>query len=132
MDKPFWAVKRSAGVAPEVRKHASEGILPGFETQGRRHQKSKTGVSVVVPQKELVSSQFFLKKNLVLGQNFRTIIDKRRLTWSVSGPESCITEMLSREPLSVEFRENLSGVRPRQRTPPCHAQPYRHQPSSSN
>ena len=25
--------------------HASEGIHPGFETQGRRHQKSKTGIS---------------------------------------------------------------------------------------
>ena len=42
---------QSAGVAPEVnlritqvRKHA-KGIHPGFETQGRRHQKSKTGIS---------------------------------------------------------------------------------------
>ena len=39
------------GVTPEVdvritqaRKHA-KGIHSGFETQGRRHQKSKTGVS---------------------------------------------------------------------------------------
>ena len=31
-------VKRSAGVAP--------GILPGFETQGRCHQKTKTRVPV--------------------------------------------------------------------------------------
>ena len=54
-DRPGMpAVKRSAGVAPEVnlrssaqaRKRASE-IHPDFETQGRRHQKSKTGVSVV-------------------------------------------------------------------------------------
>ena len=53
---------QSAGVAPEVnlrnsmqtRKHASEGIHPGFETHGRRHQKSKTGVSVAT-QKGLVS-----------------------------------------------------------------------------
>ena len=37
------------------------GIQPGFETQGRRHQKSKTGVSVA-PQKELVTSTQFLKK----------------------------------------------------------------------
>ena len=44
--------KQSAGVAPElnlritqVRKHA-KGIHPGFETQGRHYQKSKTGVSV--------------------------------------------------------------------------------------
>ena len=43
--------KRSAGVTPKVNfaqaiKYASEGIHPGFETQGRRHQKSKPGVSV--------------------------------------------------------------------------------------
>ena len=59
------AVKRSAGVAPEVNLrnplHAGEearkpAIHPGFETQGRRHQKSKTGVSVS-PQKELASSK---------------------------------------------------------------------------
>ena len=44
---------QSAGVAPEVnlritqvRKHA-KGFHPGFETQDRRHQESKTGVSVV-------------------------------------------------------------------------------------
>ena len=37
----------------EVQKHASEGINSGYETQGRHHQKSKTGVSV--------SSKFFLK-----------------------------------------------------------------------
>ena len=41
--------------------YASEGIHPGFETQGRRHQKSKTGVSVA-PQKGLVSYKIFLKK----------------------------------------------------------------------
>ena len=46
--------KQSAGVAPE-------GIHPTFETQGRRHQKSKTGVSVA-PQKGLVSYKKFLKK----------------------------------------------------------------------
>ena len=38
----------------------------GFETQRRRHQKSKTGVSVA-PQKGLVSSKNFkFKKNKVL------------------------------------------------------------------
>ena len=35
----------------QVTKHASE-----FETQGRRHQKSKTGISVA-PQKGLMSSK---------------------------------------------------------------------------
>ena len=37
-----------------------QGIHPGFETQGRHHQKSKTGVSVA-PQKGLMSSKNFLK-----------------------------------------------------------------------
>ena len=49
----------------QARKHASEGIHPGFETQGRRHQKPKTGVSVA-PQKGLVSYKiffFFFKKS---------------------------------------------------------------------
>ena len=43
-----------AGVAQEVslritqaRKHA-KGIHPGFETQGKRHQKSKTRISVTL------------------------------------------------------------------------------------
>ena len=35
--------------------------MTGFETQGRRHQKSKTGVSGA-PQKELMSSKKFKKK----------------------------------------------------------------------
>ena len=48
-------VKRSAGVALEVNLrnplHAGDeahkwGIHPGFETQGRHHQKSKAMVSV--------------------------------------------------------------------------------------
>ena len=44
----------------QTRKQASEEIYPGFETQGRRHQKSKTGVSVA-PQKGL--QKFYLKKS---------------------------------------------------------------------
>ena len=50
------AIKRSAGVAPEVdlKEHTSHTPLPcannaahsGFETQRRRHQKFKTGLSV--------------------------------------------------------------------------------------
>ena len=56
------AAKRSAGVTPEVnvRQHVtrtpptsvSKAAHSGFETQRRRHQKSKTGVSVVL-QKDL-------------------------------------------------------------------------------
>ena len=53
-------------VAPEVnfREYISSVIKSahsGCETQRRRHQKSKTGVSVA-PEKGLVSSKF-LKKN---------------------------------------------------------------------
>ena len=61
------AAKRSAGVAPEVNlrnllcageEARKRGIHPGFETQERHHQKSKTGVSVA-PQKGLMSSKKF-------------------------------------------------------------------------
>ena len=60
--------KRSAGVAPEVnlREHVTSTpplsvnkvAHSRFETQRRRHEKSKTGVSVA-PQKALMSSNFF-------------------------------------------------------------------------
>ena len=58
---------QSAGVAPEVNLrnswHADDeackrGIHPGFETQGRRHQKGSVSVA---PQKGLMSSKNFLK-----------------------------------------------------------------------
>ena len=57
------AAKRSAGVAPEVNlcmppPSANQAAHSGFETQRRRHQKSKTGVSVA-PQKGLVSAKNF-------------------------------------------------------------------------
>ena len=61
------ADKRSAGVALVVSlrnplhtgdKAHKRGIQPDFETRGRRHQKSKTGVSVA-PQKGLYVLQKF-------------------------------------------------------------------------
>ena len=65
------AIKRSAGVAPEMnlRERISRTPPPsvnksansGFETQKGRQQKSKTGVSVA-PQKGLMSSKNFSKK----------------------------------------------------------------------
>ena len=68
------AAKRSASVTPEVNlrnslhagdKASKRGIHPDFETQGRRHHKSKTGVSAA-PQKGLVSSKkIFLKERLI-------------------------------------------------------------------
>ena len=54
------AVKKSAGVAPEVNLrnplHAGDEACkqemhPGFETQGRLHQKSKSGVPVALTKK---------------------------------------------------------------------------------
>ena len=61
---------QSAGVTPEVNLrnslHAGDkarkwGIHSGFETQGRHHQNSKTGVSVA-PWKGLMSSKIFKKR----------------------------------------------------------------------
>ena len=46
-----------------MTKHASKRIHSGFETQGRRHQMSKTGVSVTSP-KDLMPSNFFFRKRL--------------------------------------------------------------------
>ena len=43
-------------------KHISKRIHPGFETQGRCHQKSKTGLSMA-QQKGLMSSKQFLKND---------------------------------------------------------------------
>ena len=65
------ATKRLAGVKPEVNlgetctppSSANKAAHSGFETQRRHHQKSKTGVSVA-PQKGLMSSKIFLKKDL--------------------------------------------------------------------
>ena len=72
------AVKRSAGVAPEVnlrnplcagKDTCKQGIYPDFETQGRLHQKSTTGVSVT-SQKGLESSKKnFLFKIWLIQQN---------------------------------------------------------------
>ena len=63
------AANRSAGVAQEVNlrnplhtgdKAYKGGIHSGFENQGRRHHKSKTGVSVA-PRKGLMFSKIVLK-----------------------------------------------------------------------
>ena len=42
-------------------KHASKGIHPGFEAQGKHHQKSKRSISWTF-EKELLSSKTFFKK----------------------------------------------------------------------
>ena len=65
------AVTRSAGVTPvfNLRNPLHAGgeackqeIYSGFEIQGRRHQKSKTGVSVVPQKRTDVLQIFFLKR----------------------------------------------------------------------
>ena len=53
----------------QVTKHASEGIHPSFETQGRHHCKSITGVSLAT-RKGLMSSKFFFKKYLISFGNY--------------------------------------------------------------
>ena len=63
---------RSAGVAPEVnlmnplhasKKTCKQGILPGFEIQGKHHQKFKQRISMA-PQNRLMSSKNVLKIQL--------------------------------------------------------------------
>ena len=65
--------KSSADVAPMVNLRIplrtddeahKQGIHPGFETQGRCHQKSKTGVLVALQKRIDVLKNFFLKKSL--------------------------------------------------------------------
>ena len=45
----------------QVTKHASENP-PGFETQGRHHQKSKTGVSVALTKRTDILPNNFKRK----------------------------------------------------------------------
>ena len=65
-------VKRSVGVTSEVNQKCpvhigdearTQGIHPGFETQGRHHQKSKTGVPVTL-QKDSCQPNTFLKMKI--------------------------------------------------------------------
>ena len=46
----------------QVTKQESNGTQSGFETRGRHHQKSKTGVSVAL-QKGLISPKNFIKNS---------------------------------------------------------------------
>ena len=62
-----------------------QGIYPGFETQGRHHQKSKTGVSVA-PWKGLMSSKNFFKKS-------REAIKNPSQIWCINETPSCPWEV---------------------------------------
>ena len=91
------AVKRLAGVAPEVnlRNNISCMLLPstnkvahlGFETQGRHHQKYKTGVSVA-PQKGLISSKNF--KRRMHSSRMRTVHSSGHLGGGSCLPGGCL------------------------------------------
>ena len=74
----------SAVVAPEgnlrISWHAGDearkwGVHPGFETQGRRHQKSKTGVS--------------------------NILEKTKKTVGSDGPKNSVSQWGVQTPLSL-------------------------------
>ena len=57
------AFVRKANLGNPLRpgdKASKQRIHPGFETQGRRQQKSKMGITVA-PQKGLMFSKIFLK-----------------------------------------------------------------------
>ena len=54
--------RRISGIhCTQAMKYTGKGIHPGFETQGRCHQKSKTGLSVA-PHKGLIFSEKIIKK----------------------------------------------------------------------
>ena len=59
--KGLICLKSGSESCAQARKHVSEGIHPGFETQGRHHLKSKIGVSAA-PQKGLMASKIFKKE----------------------------------------------------------------------
>ena len=56
--------KGESGECIACRWQSMQRIHPGFETQGRRHQKVKTGVSVT-PQKGLLSNLLFFLKSFI-------------------------------------------------------------------
>ena len=50
----FWKI-----YLMQVTEHISEGIHANLKTQGRRHHKSKTGVSVAKQKWPMASKYFF-------------------------------------------------------------------------
>ena len=115
----FMAEKKkriqSAGVAPEVNlrnplcageKARKRGIHPGFETQGRRQQKSKTGYQW--SHKRDLCPPKFLKKNFC---SFRNIFVRfRRPVMIVVYLTSCLHNWNKSIPITFiiffQFKEN--------------------------
>ena len=46
----------------QTTEHASGGIHPGFETQGRHHHKSKTGITVAPKKTDVLQKNLKRKK----------------------------------------------------------------------
>ena len=68
---------RLAGVAPEVNLRNSMQVgkrASGFKTQGRRHQKSKTGISMA-PQKDICRPKFKRKEKNRRGWSLWIIVN---------------------------------------------------------
>ena len=109
---------QSAGVTPEVNlrnslhagdKACKQGIHPGFETQGRHYQKSKTGVSVT-PQKGLMSSKNF-KKNKEKEKEITTffMFNKRSTTQQLDNIQTDVCEFKPH----IFYRTFLDMIDPR-------------------
>ena len=60
-------VSHQRGIWGSHKQESTQGIHPGFETEGRRHQKSKTGVSVAY-----VLQKFFKKSTWVVKIDFKS------------------------------------------------------------
>ena len=83
------SIKSSAGVILDVnlrnplhtgKKAHMHGFHSGFETQGRHHQKSRTGVGMV-SQKGLMSSNFFIKREKAECWKNRLLQNTSTQTW---------------------------------------------------
>ena len=59
---------QSAGVTPVVKLRITQGIHPGFETQGRQQSRGISG-----PQKGLMFSNFLKKSHVSKSQKVKKI-----------------------------------------------------------
>ena len=93
------AAKRSAGVTTEVNlrillctgdKACKQGIHPGFETHGRRHQKSKNRVISGPTKRTDVFQKFSNKKEILLLSVYHCHV----LTFRRSSNERVLTGLL--------------------------------------
>ena len=81
---PCWLaidqqVSHHRGIWGSHKWENTQGIHPGFETQGKHHQNSKTGVSVA-PQKGLMSTKLFFN---IINLNKRDHVALSHLEWQL-------------------------------------------------